>query len=463
MIYSVTLITGLICAIFSIRAAQDKLYENTIETALNEQFRIGYTIKRMAENQHYNAEEARLYLLGTVRSLANNYFEYYSADAAFRITYDDDWTIFANIPDEHIPLLQLDPAENGAVSYFIERHNGKILMVISSYINIYSTMLRLDYVRDVTSTQERLSSLSVNIAVTLFLAQIFLFAMINLVIKNGFRPLDTLRKHAIHITTGDYGKRIEVVRDDEVGQLAFAFNQMSGAVSDSFGELKKLVRSKELLISNLAHEVKTPVTSIVAYSDYAVQKDIGKEELFNILEYIRKEGQRISVFSDKILNWSRINQLGEAETKPCRPERIIEQALYTLEPIVNEKNQKIETDIQVDVIYADGDLLVSLIINLLKNASNASDEFNSIWLNIFINEYNVLNIIAIDNGVGIEAHELDKITEPLYMVDKSRERSKKGAGIGLSLCQAIVEAHKGTMAIDSVFGQGTVVTVKIPQ
>jgi signal transduction histidine kinase len=227
--------------------------------------------------------------------------------------------------------------------------------------------------------------------------------------------------------------------------------------------LKEAAHSKEMFASNLSHELKTPLTSVVAYADYAIQKDLNREELNGILEYIRKEGQRLSGLSDKILEWNSLNHMESVDIKPCRPQRIIDQALYILKPFAESKNQKIEVVNNVTVIYADESLFVSLIVNLVKNALNASAESDIVKLFLSDNNNGDLVLCVEDSGIGIEEAELEKITEPFYMVDKARDRSKGGSGLGLSFCLAIVNAHNGSMEIDSVYGKGTRVTVIFPQ
>lgn len=463
MIYILTFVTGFFCAWQSIRTSQNKIIENSCDMALNEQFRIGYAVKKMAENYGYTKEEEILYLLGSVRDSAMSYAEYYGGTASYRIVNDEAGTIYSNISDELLLQLSVSPKQDGTVSYYMNQHGDKNYIYVSSYVKIYQKLFRLDYIQDITNINITLRSLAKKIEITLFLTELFLFFALNLVIARGLKPLDILRKHALKIAEGEYDNRAEVIYNDEVGQLAVSVNKMTDAVCENILALQNTVHSKELLASNLSHEIKTPLTSIVAYSDYAAQKDINKEELHNILEYIRKEGQRVNALSDKILKWNSINSCNEINIKPCRPQKIIEQALYTLRPVAESKGQKIEVGNLTDIIYADESLLISLIINLCKNALNASGEGSLIRLTIQNKKVDELVIQVKDWGIGIDQDELEKITEPFYMVDKSRDRSKGGSGLGLSLCIAIAEAHDGKMEIESVFGEGTCITVSIPQ
>jgi signal transduction histidine kinase len=324
-------------------------------------------------------------------------------------------------------------------------------------------VFRLDYALDISDIQSLLGDISRKAAVQLFVMEILMFIFISIVVKRAFRPLNVLREHTQKIANGLYDERVRVFRGDEVGQLAVSVNQMSQSISESMESLKEAAHTKELLASNLAHELKTPLTSVVAYADYAIQKDLGKEKMNGILEYIRKEGRRLSDLSDKILKWNGISRFDGIDIKPCRPQRLIEQALYTLRPMAQAKNQRIDVSCHVEVIHADEALFVSLIVNLTKNALNASADSETVRLSINNSDCGNLVLCVEDCGIGIQNTELEKITEPFYMVDKARDRSKGGSGLGLSLCSAIVNTHKGSMKIDSVYGEGTQVTVTIPQ
>jgi signal transduction histidine kinase len=253
------------------------------------------------------------------------------------------------------------------------------------------------------------------------------------------------------------------MQNDEIRQLAASFNNMADAVREHVHTLSESARLKELFASNMAHEIRTPITSIVAYSDYAARKDMDRAELQEILEYIKTEGERIADLSVKILGWSSINSREKADIRPCRPQRIARHVLMTLKPVAEMSNQSIKTDIRVSVMHADETLIISLLVNLCKNALNASGDRAEIGLIIENGACGNLIIKVSDTGTGIEENELRHITEPFYMVDKARDRSSGGSGLGLTLCRAIAKAHNGQMVIESVFGKGTCVTVKIPQ
>ena len=126
-----------------------------------------------------------------------------------------------------------------------------------------------------------------------------------------------------------------------------------------------------------------------------------------------------------------------------------------------EKNIKAEWEIKADRLFGDELLLEMLIRNIFENAFRATDEGGKISTYVYENEKNTVFEIT-DTGCGMEPEELEKIKEPFYRVDKSRSRKQGGTGLGVSLCQKIVEKHDGSMEYRSKKGVGTTVTVKIP-
>ena len=113
-------------------------------------------------------------------------------------------------------------------------------------------------------------------------------------------------------------------------------------------------------------------------------------------------------------------------------------------------------------MYGDEELLATLLVNLLDNSIKASGEHSQILIGAVLREDAVEELSVRDFGMGIPEEELDKLTEPFYMVDKSRSRSQNGIGLGLSICKSIIQAHNGRMEFSSTPGEGTTVRVHFP-
>ena len=352
------------------------------DTALNEQFRVGYAVRQAAEGKQLKKEEETLYLLGIVRNTASSYSEFYETTSSFRITNDELGTVYSSIPDAYILLLNATPNVDGTILYSLRQIGGKTLIIVSSYIKIYQSMFRLDYVHDVSNIIKTEASIARNIAVSLFISQLLLLFTLTFYIKRVFKPLKRLNENAIDISNGKYGLRATAPHLDEVGQLADSFNIMAEAIAGRIEDLKRTVAQKELFSSNLAHEIRTPLTSIVAYADYLSKTDLHGEQMQDILSYIKKEGQRLSALSEKTLMWNLINH-DTVPFAPCMAERIVNQSVYTVKPLADLKQHEFVVKNTASTVYGNEALLISLVVNLLNNAVQASPNKSSIKLSIY--------------------------------------------------------------------------------
>ncbi len=128
-----------------------------------------------------------------------------------------------------------------------------------------------------------------------------------------------------------------------------------------------------------------------------------------------------------------------------------------LTPVFEDRKLTLSTHADIPVLYGDEPLLTSLICNLAENGARASQEGDTVWVRIGCDEHPWIEVR--DTGIGIPPDQLSRIFEPFYRVDPSRSRKSGGAGLGLSLCAAIVQCHDATLNVDSTPGQGTTVRV----
>ena len=176
--------------------------------------------------------------------------------------------------------------------------------------------------------------------------------------------------------------------------------------------------------------------------------------------YIYSQGKRLESLSHKLLELVSLNR-NELKKHPIRTRLLEEDIRATMRPIFRKKKIKGKVDLEGASLYGDRELLLSLLYNLMDNASKAVEEGGFVLLK-GRKTGNAYEIKVVDNGRGIPKQEIARITEVFYMVDKSRSRKEGGAGIGLSLCKQIVELHEGIMEIVSNPGEGTVVRLIFP-
>ena len=177
-------------------------------------------------------------------------------------------------------------------------------------------------------------------------------------------------------------------------------------------------------------------------------------------DYIFRQGKRLESLSRKLLELIVTGQ--ETITlQDIRTERLTSQLDILVRHAMEEKEIEFSTDVEGAVLYGDGELLVSLLSNLLDNARKAVEPGGHIQLQGHMEADKYLFMVK-DDGIGMEEVQIRHLTEPFYRVDKSRARKYGGAGLGLTLCQKIIELHQGSLEICSKPGEGTTVSVLLP-
>jgi len=166
---------------------------------------------------------------------------------------------------------------------------------------------------------------------------------------------------------------------------------------------------------------------------------------------------RLKKLGEKLLDMTALKGM-QIEKQPVSVSALLENVKSMLAEVIDTKQVVLKTHIEVETIMGDETLLTSLLCNLVENAARASDDGSTIWVDVLSGEYPVIEIR--DEGCGIPDSELNNIFQPFYRVDPSRSRKSGGAGLGLSLCQEIVQLHQAVMTIKSEEGKGTTVRIE---
>lgn len=265
------------------------------------------------------------------------------------------------------------------------------------------------------------------------------------------RPLRTLTTASAEIADGDYARRTGLHTGDEIETLSSSFDKMADAVQEKITALQADVRQREDFMGAFAHELKTPMTSIIGYADMLRTIQASPAEQNEAAGAIYHEGRRLEALSGKLLA---LLGLGE-ETITLQP-----TALAALWPRLQAACPGVPLQLPAcdAAVQADADLLLDLLCNLVGNAVKASEPGQPVEVRAADNGDTVTLTVA-DHGCGIPQSEISRVTEPFYMVDKSRARKQGGSGLGLALCKRIAEAHGSNLHIESTPGEGTRVSV----
>ena len=271
------------------------------------------------------------------------------------------------------------------------------------------------------------------------------------------RPLARLSAAARRMAEGELSQRVRVDGDDEIAQLSADFNVMAHRIQRQVAELKAAQCRQEDFIGSFAHEIKTPLTSIIGYADLLRSRPAGPEQIRESAGYIFGEGRRLEALSRKLLDLIVL----ERRDFPLRSvplDGFLRRAAGAMEPTLAQAGIRLSLQAQSVTAPMEPDLMETVCVNLLDNARKAMENGGEVLLEGFA-EAGGWCIQVTDQGKGIPQGELERVTEAFYMVDKSRSRAQGGAGLGLALCRRIAELHGGGLEIESEPGRGTRVRV----
>lgn len=268
-------------------------------------------------------------------------------------------------------------------------------------------------------------------------------------------PLIRMKRVTEKLSQGDFSGSLHIKSDDELGDLARSIQRLSS-------DLQHLKKERNEFLANISHELRTPLTYIKGYSDIALRPELGNMERQKYLAIIHEEAAQLSALLEDLFKLAKMDQHQfsiQREIVKLKP--YLTNVIEKLRPAFDEKRITLEikclNHIQVNI---DPSRFEQVIKNLLDNALKYSNPHSKVELMIQEKE-TIVEIMVKDEGVGIPESDLPYIFDRLYRVDKSRSRESGGTGLGLSIAKEIVEAHGGTIEVESKIGQGTKILVYI--
>ncbi|MBC5580776.1 HAMP domain-containing histidine kinase [Anaerofilum sp. BX8] len=275
------------------------------------------------------------------------------------------------------------------------------------------------------------------------------------------RPLARLAEAAQAIGDGDYTIRAREDGQDEIGQLARAFNEMARRTGETVEGLAEAAREKQRFADNLAHELRTPLTAIGGYAEYIARAELCGEERAQAAQIIQEETRRLSSMSERLLTMASLRE-GKLHAESVDLAQAAHAALRAVRPQAASRRVQITAErVEPFWIKGDRDLLVSLAVNLMDNAVKASGEGGQVTLSLLRDSGGALLTVE-DRGTGMDSQTLSRLGEPFYRADNSRSRAQGGTGLGVAFCFAVTQAHGASLSFDSQPGHGTRAVVRFP-
>ena len=354
-------------------------------------------------------------------------------------------------------------AFNGNVSteYFVKQNYAEIFMPIYSVdnskvvgvINITVTDMNMDdnveYYRTFFTTV---------VLVVFILALVFAYAFSELII----RPLNSLNKSIRDISNGKTEDRVE-------GRSMYEYNRISDSVNVMLDRIKVLDQSRQEFVSNVSHELKTPMTSMKVLADSLLNEENVPAEMYReFMEDIVAEIDRENHIISSLLTMVKYDKSkADMEVSTVNINELIELILKRLRPIAVTKNVELVLESYRPVVAEIDEVKLTLALtNLVENAIKYNIENG--WVRVSINaDHKYFYVKISDSGIGIPTDNVEQIFDRFYRVDKARARETGGTGLGLSIVKQLVELMDGNIRVESEAGKGSMfsfhIWVEIPQ
>lgn len=408
-----------------------------------------------AENEYV---PKRADLAAIMRTLDSNFSNTRNGFALYNSTYDRIYE--SGIPLEQNMLRSLQAKPDSIIQKIVSPSDTHLLASIAG-LRIHGETYMLVISEDIEYLYSYRQKMYGYYCI-LTAAVIFLSACISFVLSYHFsKPIAALSKTALCFAEGDYQKRSPVTGHDEITDLMKSFNLMADKIEENITALAEAARRQEEFTGAFAHELKTPLTSIIGYSDMLRSVELSDDEKITAADFIYQQGKRLERLSHSMLSLTELSHAGQTIQQISAASLFAEVEAMT-RYMMEQDGIDCRFFLKDAHLTAEKDLLVTVFCNLLDNARKACTNAPGKIAVLGGAAQDSYVVKIIDNGCGIPAADIPKVQEAFFMVDKSRSRKAGGAGLGLTLCGKILDLHKGTLEIRSQEGTGTIVTVKLP-
>ncbi|MCL1790685.1 MAG: HAMP domain-containing histidine kinase [Peptococcaceae bacterium] len=374
----------------------------------------------------------------------------------------DNVTVYGSVGASEI-LDQLNPGPGMRQSVISSQDGRKHIYVagympgpFSDYLLIYS-----QEITDIAAGQEALTN---KLIVSGMILTLVFMVVLYIILKRLMKPVRVLQRTSEEIAAGAYNVRADIKGNDEIALLGSRLNTMADEILSRMEEERQNSLAKQQFIDNFAHELRTPLTTLYGYAEFLQRANSSDDERIAATDHIMRHVRRIQDISAKLLELS-LTRRAEIVQVEIPLAGCFERVQTILSPSLAQGQIDLEISCDDQIILGNDVLIEQLLINLIDNAIKASPEGSRISLKASQQDpadesgQAVVLIEIADHGIGMEPEQIERIFEPFYRVDVARSRASGGAGLGLSLCKQIVDAHHAEIEVASQIGQGTVVTL----
>ncbi len=343
---------------------------------------------------------------------------------------------------------------------YMENGNRPILCVYGSFPapwQDYGLMYTGNLSDTVSSWRHTKNILFLTGIAVILMMSFFLFQFLNII----FRPLRQISSASAKIANGNYGSRISVRGKDEISGVAYNFNLMAEQIENQIGQLEEASEQKQQFIDNFSHELRIPLTAIYGYAEYIQKAFMSEEERYECTQFIMSECSRLQNMAYQLLDMALLRR-DEMKDSDCSVKELFAESEKVMHVRASEKKIRLTYVLPPNyVVRGNMEQLLILLNNLIDNAIKASRQEDEIHIRAYAEESAVVMEVR-DHGAGMEKEQILHIKEAFYRVDKARSRAGGGAGLGLAICERIIQLHHADMSFVSEPGAGTTVKLSFP-
>ncbi len=313
------------------------------------------------------------------------------------------------------------------------------------------------------SYQELSGASAVIMTIVTLAAAIVLFITYFLLLTKKFITYIRVMIDGINqISQGNFGNRIVIENEDEFALLGDKLNQMADDIKEIMENERRSEYAKNELITSVAHDLRTPLTSIIGYLDLVSSKELSHEVSGKYIDIAYNKSKRLEKLIEDLFTYTKFN-FGEVKADFTEVDmvKLLNQLIDEFYPSFAEDNLEYEftTTASTAIIKVDGNLLARAFANLISNAIKYGKEGKKIDISLIKNTTGI-TITITNYGVVIPQEDLTRIFQRFYRVESSRSSETGGSGLGLAIAQSVIEMHGGTISASSD-SSGTVFTVEL--
>lgn len=430
----------LICGVLSFIVndyIMDRQYEMSLKVSETVEYWTGYL---QVENNNVRSHDF-------YRRTLNEWAEFLDADIT--VANLDGYVVEStNSNVTVIPAEYLDKIKQGEVvrakGTFDGMYDGKV-MTVAVPIEYYGTLIGGMYVNTLMPNLTKMvGSLLAWFILASTVSIIVSFALVYRQSSNISTSVQKINSAVLDIAAGNFDQRIAVAGTDEISQLASSFNFMAGS-------LEKLDNMRSRFISDISHELRTPMTSISGFVEGILDGTIPPEKQEDYLKIVLDESNRLKKLVTDMLEMSKMSsseyKLNAAEFDFAE---LIRVCIIGLEQKISDKSIELNVDFKAEklAVFADRDAIQRVLINLIDNAIKFSYPNTIIDISMWFDSKKAYFSVG-NYGDGIEKEELPHVFDRFYKTDESRTNKSAGAGLGLSFVKNIMLLHKQSVWVDS--------------